>query len=147
MSLWQSFWVKICQPLDGFLWHKDISHPIIRPLLRNEILAAAACLLAGGVIYIVFPGLFWFGCGLGCMVWIFWSWARFFLRLNPENYGSVFIRAFFFNFLFRFIILAILLYFALGIFNASVAAILSGFICGAILALISYARYLRQNPG
>lgn len=147
MSLLRSFWVKICQPLDGFLWHRDITHPIIRPLLRNEILAAGFCLLMGGAICIILPWFFWFACGMGCMAWVFWSWAKFFLRLDPENYGGVFIRAFFFNFLLRFIILAILLYFALAVFHASVAALLAGFICGAALGLLSYALGLRQNPG
>lgn len=139
MNLWTTFWHKICQPLDGFLWHKDITHPIIRPLLRNEILAAGGSIIAGAALYASFPWLFWFGAGLLGMTWIFWSWARFFLRYPLNEYTSAFLRSVLLNFGGRFIILAILLYFALAICAAPASAILAGFIAGAFVALISYA--------
>lgn len=140
MNFITGFWSKVCEPLDGFLWHRDITHPIIRPLLRNEILAAGICVILGGAFYLVFPWLFWFGCGLLCMVWVFWSWAKFFLKMNPMDYGSAFIRAFFMNFGLRFLALAFLLYLALAVFRAPVSALLAGLACGAALALLSYAR-------
>lgn len=145
MNFFKEFWSKICVPLDGFLWHRDISHPVIRPLLRNEILASGSCIIIGGALYLVFPWLFWFGCGLLCMAWIFWSWAKFFLKMDPAAYGTAFIRAFFLNFGLRFLLLAFLLYLALAVCQAPVSALLAGLACGAGLALISYAQNVRAG--
>lgn len=139
MSVLGTFWQKICEPLDGFLWHKDISHPVIRPLLRNQILASGACLLLGAVVYVIWPWLFWFGAGLLCITWIFWSWARFFLRLPLGEYSGAFLKAVFLRFFGRLCILAVLLYFSLRICQAPASAILAGLVAGAILALANFA--------
>lgn len=145
MSLAGDFWNKICAPLDGFLWHKDISHPIIRPLIRNEIMAAGFLILAGAACHAVFPWLFWFGCGMAGMAWIFWGWARFFSRLDIANYGAALMRAVFITFWLRLIVLAILLYIALAWLDAPVMAITAGFIAGSALALISYALNMKNS--
>lgn len=144
MSLAGDFWNKICVPLDGFLWHRNISHPIIRPLVRNEILASGLFILAGAAFYAVFPWLFWFGCGLACITWIFWGWARFFLRLDLSNYGAALMRAVFITFGLRLIVLAILLYIALALLDAPIMAITAGFIAGSVLALLSYALNMKN---
>lgn len=141
MNLLTAYWRKICEPLDGFLWHKDISHPILRPLLRMQILAAGAALLAGAVLYAVFPWFFWFGCGLCCMVWIFWSWTRFFLRVSLNNYSMALLRAVFTHFGLRLLLFALLLYVALAIFMAPASAIVAGMIAGSVIALVCFAWY------
>lgn len=142
MGIFSGYWHKICEPLDGFLWHKDISHPIIRPLLRNQILAAGAALLTGVACYRAFPWLFWFGAGILCMTWIFWSWARFFLRVNLGEYSAAFLRAILFRFGARLILLAIMLYMALAWAAAPAPAILAGMVAGAILAIFSYGYFV-----
>lgn len=139
MNILRIYWHKICEPLDGFLWRKDISHPIIRPLLRNIILASGACLLLGAACYAVWPWLFWFGMGILCMAWLFWSWARFFLRISIGNYSATFLRSVLFRFCGRLLVLAILLYIALAICRAPVSAILAGLFVGSLLALASFA--------
>lgn len=139
MSLLAGFWRRICEPLDGFLWRRDISHPIIRPLLRNEILAAASCLLGGAVLYAAFPWLFWFGAGLLCMAWIFWGWARFFSHSPLGEYSAAFLRSILFRFGGRLLALALGLYLALAQFRAPPGAILAGLGAGAFIAFASYA--------
>lgn len=146
MNLIKAYWRKICEPLDGFLWHRDISHPIIRPLLRNQILAAASGLLAGAALYAVFPWFFWFACGMACMGWIFWSWARFFMRVPLNEYGSALLRAVFMHFGLRLLLFAVLLYVALAIFAAPAGAIVAGMIAAGALGLASYAWQLGVNP-
>lgn len=142
MSIVGAFWHKICEPLDGFLWHRDISHPIIRPLLRNQILAAGTCILGGAVCLAIVPWLFWFGSGILCMTWIFWSWARFFLRMNWTEYSTAFLRAILLHFGLRLLLLAFLLYLALRFCSAPAPAILAGMICGAFLGLGTYALHM-----
>lgn len=142
MSLIGAFWHRICEPLDGFLWQRDISHHIIRPLLRNQILASGAALLAGVACYAAYPWIFWFGAGTLCMTWIFWSWARFFLRINIGEYSAAFLRAIFLQFGLRLILIAFLLFAAMAWAKAPAPAILAGMVCGAVLALISYGYYI-----
>ena len=66
--------------LDAWLWRRGIGHPVIRPLVRNELLLTALFLLGGGAAFSATPWFFWFGVGLGIMTLTFWSLARFFLR-------------------------------------------------------------------
>lgn len=135
MSLLRSFWRKICEPLDGFLWHKNIAHPIIRTILRNQILASGAALIFGAGLWVAFPWLFWFGIGLTAMAWIFWSWARFFFNTNLAEYSSAFLRAVLLRFGLRFLLFAVGLFMALAFLHASAVAITAGLIAGGVLAL------------
>lgn len=143
MNIMSIFWRKICEPLDGYLWHRNITHHIIRPLLRNQILASGACILGGAACYAAFPWLFWFGAGLLCMTWIFWSWAKFFLKVDLGQYSAAFLRAIIIRFFLRLLILAFLLYLALAVCHAPASAILAGLVAGAVLGLISYAANMK----
>ena len=147
MSIWRTYWHAICRPLDGFLWHKDISHPIIRSALRNQILASGAFILGGAALYAAFPWLFWFGAGILCMTWIFWSWARFFIRFPIKEYNGAFLHAVLLRFGLRLVLLAFLLYLALAWCAAPASAILAGLIAGACVALASYALNLKKYQG
>ncbi len=140
-----AFWQKICEPLDGYLWHRNIYHHLVRPTLRNQILASGAFIIAGAACYAAFPALFWFGTGLVCMTWIFWSWARFFLNNNIGEFSATFLRAIILRFCLRLIILAVLLYLALAWCNAPAPAILAGMIFGGILAIASYVIHLARS--
>lgn len=138
MSLPGAFWHKICEPLDGYLWHRDIYNHLIRATLRNQILACGFLLLLGVALYAAFPWIFWFGAGMLCMTWIFWSWARFFLRANLAEYNAAFLKAILLRFFARLGLLAALLYLALAWAQAPASAILAGLIAGAFIALLSY---------
>lgn len=139
MSLVGDWWRKICQPLDGFLWHKNIEHPIVRPVLRDEIMSAGLCVLLGVALYKAFSWLFWFGGGMACMAWLFWSWARFFSRSPDYECNAVFMRAIILRFGLRLGIIALLLFLAMAVFHAVVGAIVGGLIVGSVIALASYA--------
>ena len=139
MNLITNFWRKICVPLDGYLWHRDITHHLIRPVLRNQILASGAFILAGAAIYAAAPWLFWFGSGFCCITWIFWSWARFFLGANISDYSAAFLRAILLRFLLRLVILALLLYMAFAFCQAPASAIVAGMIGGSLLGLGTFA--------
>lgn len=131
-------WGRICRSLDGYLWHRNIRHRLIRPMLRNMILASGLCVLAGGALWAVWPPVFWFASGLVCMTWIFWSWARFFLRASIAQYSAAFLRAVLLRFFGRLALMAFLLYLALAQAQAPPSAILAGLIAGALIALLSY---------
>lgn len=146
MSILRAFWQKICEPLDGYLWHRNISHHLIRPLLRNVILASGFFIIVGGALFVIEPWFFWFGCGMLAMTWIFWSWARFFLSMPAEQYKTAFFRALFLRFGLRLPVFALLLYVALAVCAAPVSAILAGLIGGSFLGLASYAWNMAGHP-
>lgn len=139
MSVLKTFWHKICEPLDGYLWHRNIPNYLIRPLLRNQILASGALILAGGACFFAFPSLFWAGIGLLAITWVFWSWTKFFLRANIRDYSSAFLRTVLLRFFGRLALFAFLLYVALAICKAPAGALLVGMVCGAAIAIISSA--------
>lgn len=138
MNILQTFWLKICVPLDGFLWHRNISHPVIRPVLRNQILATCAAILAGTALWAAFPWLFWFGAGLAIMTWIMWSWARFFGSVQLSEYSAAFLRAVLLQFGLRFLILAALFLFIFAVLHASIIALTAGLVAGGLLALTGF---------
>lgn len=134
MNFIVAWWEKICQPLDGFLWRRNISDPIVRPLLRNQIYIACASLLAGSALYFAFPWLFWFGCGAASLAWIFWSWARFF-SATPKL-GDGILKSVLLRFYLRFAAFAAALYLALAVCDAPAGAIIAGMAGGAAATII-----------
>ena len=141
-----SFWLtKVCQPLDGFLWHKNITDPIIRPALRNQIFAAAFFLLIGSALYFAFPWLFRFGTGVCCSAWIFWSWIKLFLKMPLQEYGKALLKSVLLQFYIRFALFALLLYLAITTCDAEPFAIIAGMVVGVILIAICYFYYLKRS--
>lgn len=125
--------------LDAWLWRRGIGHPVIRPLVRNELLLTALFLLGGGAAFSATPWFFWFGVGLGIMTLTFWSLARFFLRAGLGEYSTAFLRVVLLRWSGRLLLLAGLLYWALIVCKAPVTAILGGLTAGAATALITFA--------
>ncbi len=133
--------------LDAWLWRRGISHPVIRPLVRNELLLTALFLLGGGIAFAATPWFFWFGVGLGIMTLTFWSLARFFLRAGLGEYSTAFLRVVLLRWGGRLLLLAGLLYLALVVWKAPVTAILGGLTAGAVTALLTFAVVSREGRG
>lgn len=139
----------IMHGLDAWLWRRGIGHPVIRPLVRNEMLLTGFFLLGGGLAFTLTPWFFWFGVGLGIMTLTFWGLARFFLRAGLGEYSAAFLRVVLFHWGGRVLFLAALLYVALIVCKAPVSAILSGLTASAATALLTFARVSRgaHDPG
>ena len=131
--------------LDAWLWRRGIGHPIIRPLVRNEILLAGFSLLAGVLLLGLTDWLFWFGTGAAVMALTFWSLARFFLRRGLGEYNSALLWLVLLRWLARLALLAGLLWLALVEYRAPAGAILGGVTAGAITALGSFALATRKG--
>lgn len=139
----------IMHGLDAWLWRRGIGHPVIRPLVRNEMLLTGFFLLGGGLAFTLTPWFFWFGVGLGIMTLTFWGLARFFLRAGLGEYSAAFLRVVLFHWGGRVLFLAALLYVALIVCKAPVSAILSGLTASAATALLTFALVSRgaHDPG
>ncbi|MDE5832966.1 MAG: hypothetical protein K2H64_08285 [Desulfovibrio sp.] len=144
MNIISAWWEKICQPLDGFLWRKNIADPIIRPILRNQIFASCFFLILGSALYFAFPWIFWFGCGLGGMTWIVFGWTRLFSGSPPDKFDRTLVLRVLSRFYLRLILFALLLYLALAVASAPPGAIVAGMIAGAALAAALFLYYLRR---
>lgn len=125
--------------LDGWLWRRGLEHPVIRNVVRNEILLAAVFLIAGALAFRLTSWLFWFGAGATVMAWTFWGLARFFLRRPLGDFSSAFMRVVIMRWLGRLLVTAAFLYAALIVCAAPVLAIAGGLVCASLCALVSYA--------
>ena len=133
--------------LDAWLWRRGVRHPVIRPLVRNEVLLTALSLLCGGIVFSITPWFLWFGVGLGIMALTFWSLARFFLRTGLGEYSAAFLRVVLLRWGGRLLLFAGLLYLALAVWQAPVTAILGGLTAGAVTALLTFAVVSREAGG
>lgn len=125
-------------PLDAWLWRRGIRHPGIRALLRHEAAAAALALLAGGMLLAATSWFLWFGAGLACMAWIFWSWARFFLRGAGRAFQPGALAGALLGWAARMLVFALAFYGALRV-GASATALAAGVAAGVAVGLVSYA--------
>lgn len=131
--------------LDAWLWRRGITHPVIRPVLRVQLLLVACALPLGGLLYIFSPWFVWFGVGLSVMALIFWSWARFFLRGSIGPFSTAFLGAVLFRWGGRMLVLAGALYVVLVICKAPPSALLSGLAVGAAVGWLSFALAAREQ--
>ena len=131
--------------LDAWLWRHGIGHPVIRPLVRNQILLAGLSLLAGVLLLPRTDWMLWFGVGATVMALTFWSLARFFLRRGLGEYSSALLWLVLLRWLARLALLTALLYLGLVVYRAPAGAILGGVTAGAVTALCSFALASRRR--
>ena len=125
--------------LDRWLWRRGMGHPVIMPVVRNEMLAAFAAVGAGAALYALTPWILWFGVGLSVMALTFFSLAQFFLRRELGAYSTALFLSVLARWGVRLLLIACVLYVALVVCGAPVSAILAGLVTASILALVTYA--------
>ncbi len=125
-------------PLDAWLWRRGVRPPAIRALLCHEAAAAVLALLAGGALVAVTPWFLWFGAGVACMAWIFWSWARFFLRGPGAAFPPGALAGALLRWALRMLVVALALYGSMRV-GASATALAAGLAAGLVVGLVSYA--------
>ena len=127
--------------LDRWLWLRGMAHPIVMPIVRNEILASALAVSLGLLGYLFTAWLFWFGIGLAIMAATFFSLAHFFLKIKFDVYNKTLLFKVLLRWVGRLLLTVSLLFVALVLCAAPVSAILAGLVCATILALVTYAFY------
>ena len=125
--------------LDKWLWQKGLGHPLIMPIVRNEILCSLACLILGLVLFLYTSWLFWFGVGFSLLALTFFGLASFFLRHEFGQYSTSLLMSVLFRWGGRLLLTVLLLYIALVLCAAPVTAVLAGLVSASILALVTYA--------
>lgn len=131
--------------LDSWLWRRGICHPLLLPLLRNELCGLALLLLPGMVLLAAgWSQLFWAAVGFGLMTAILWELTRFFLRRSLRAAGMGLLPLILLRWGLRLGLVALLLYAALVHWRASPLALTAGLALAQLVALTSYARAYRR---
>ncbi|MBO4300657.1 MAG: hypothetical protein J5861_03545 [Desulfovibrio sp.] len=133
--------------LDAWLWRQGIDHPVIRLVLRNEMLFSTLFLVTGVALFAFTSWIFWFGAGAFLLVWTLWALARFFLHRELGDFSSAFLRVVIVRWLARFLIMGVLLYVAIVIFHAPAMALAGGLAAAGLCAVGSYAQAARHLRG
>jgi len=125
--------------LDKWLWQRGLGHPVLMPILRNEILLAVLPMAIGLPLFVFTPWLFWFGFGAGILAYTFFGLTHFFLHRKIDTYTAALFLSVLLRWSLRFGLTVLLLYGALVLCGAPVTAILAGLVCASIVALLTYA--------
>ena len=131
--------------LDRWLWQKKLGHPLVMPIVRNEILCALAGLGLGLLLAPITLWLFWFGFGFAILALTFFTLAHFFLHIRLDAYSSALFMRVLFRWCGRLLVTALLLYIALVLCAAPVSAILAGLVAASVVALVTYAIHAQRT--
>ena len=125
--------------LDDFLRKRGITHPLIVPILRNQILILLFLFFAATAFATESLTGIWFCSGFAVMTYILYSWANFFSHARLDNFGSAFFSAIIFRFTLRLLILAAGVYALLVLAKANPMLFLAGVAVGSFAPLLTWA--------
>lgn len=131
--------------IDKWLWRRKLGHPVVMPIVRNEILCACAALIAGLFVAPMTLWLFWFGFGISLLALTFFTLAHFFLHIRLDAYSSALFMRVLFRWCGRLFLTALLLYIALVLCAAPVSAVLAGLVAASVVALVTYAIHAQRT--
>lgn len=131
--------IRLSGGLDRWLEERGITHPVILPVIRNQILLTLCIFFVGSAAGPESLWGMWFGAGFTVMTYILYSWAHFFLKAPLGNYSVAFLRAVLFHFLLRLVVLAFGLFAAVVWGKAPPVALLAGVAAGTFSPLLTLA--------
>lgn len=125
--------------LDDFLRKRGITHPLIVPILRNQILILLALFFAATAFATESMTGIWFCSGFAVMTYILYSWANFFSHSRLDNFGAAFFSAIILRFTLRLLVLAAGVYALLVVARANPMLFLAGVAVGSFAPLLTWA--------
>lgn len=125
--------------LDDFLRKRGITHPLIVPILRNQILILLALFFAATAFATESMTGIWFCSGFAVMTYILYSWANFFSHSRLDNFGAAFFSAIILCFTLRLLVLAAGVYALLVVARANPMLFLAGVAVGSFAPLLTWA--------
>ena len=125
--------------LDAWLWRRGFYNPIIRLMLRVQLLFLLIVLLIGLLALPVTAHLVTFFLGVAISANIFWGLSKQVLGISLARFSGGLFFSLLFGTGFRLALAAAILYVAFVIFNASALAIVAGVTTSMGLALGTFA--------
>lgn len=130
---------RLIHAVDAWLWRQGLGHPVIMPVIRNELLLAGGLLLLGVAASFFTTWPFWFAFGLAIMAVTVYSLSRFFLKTRLDAFSSALLMQVLFRWLGRLLVISVLVYLALVEWRAPVTALAGGVAGATIVALVTFA--------
>ena len=130
---------KLAHAVDAWLWRQGLGHPVIMPVVRNELLLAGFLLLVGGALFFLSSWPFWFAFGLAIMAITVYSLSRFFLKTRLDAYSGALLMQVLVRWLGRLLVISVLVWLALVEWRAPVTALAGGVAGATMVALVTYA--------
>ena len=125
--------------LDDFLRRRGITHPLIVPILRNQLLILLVLFFISSAFATESLTGIWFCSGFAVITYILYSWANFFSRSRLDNFGSAFFGAVIVRFTLRLFILGAGIYALLILAKANPMLFLAGVVVGTFAPLLTWA--------
>ena len=126
--------------LDDWLEKRGIRHPLILPVVRNQILLLLCAFFVATASASESLWGMWFSGGFAVMTIIYFDWARFFLRAPLGEFGKAAFTAIVFHFLLRLVLIGLCVYAALVYGEVEPSALLSGVAAGTFAPLLTVIR-------
>ena len=130
---------RLAHAVDAWLWRQGLGHPVIMPVIRNELLLAGGLLLLGVAASFFTTWPFWFAFGLAIMAVTVYSLSRFFLKTRLDAFSGALLMQVLFRWLGRLLVISVLVYLALVEWRAPVTALAGGVAGATIVALVTFA--------
>lgn len=130
---------SVMRGVDAWLWRSGMHNPMIRAMVRAQLLFAGAALLGGGAAVAFSPWPLWFAVGVAIFANVFWGLARHLSPVAFAAYSSGLLLGVLLRFGIRLACVAGVLYVALALCNASAAALVCGVTAGMAVALGTFA--------
>lgn len=118
--------VMIAPGLDAWLGRRGVQNPVVRAVVRIDLLFSTLFLLAGAGLFFFTQWLFWFAIGHLLMAMTFWGLARQFPDLRPGDWDNGVLLRTIFRWLARMLLATLVIYVAIVLCKAPAVAILSG---------------------
>ena len=138
---------RVAHAVDAWLWRKGLGHPVIMPIIRNELLLSCFLLVLGGAVFFLSSWPFWFAFGLAIMAVTVYSLARFFLKAPLDAYSKALLMSVLVRWLGRLLVIGVLVYLALIECQAPPTALAGGVAGATLVALVTFAVKSRSHGG
>lgn len=138
---------RVAHAVDAWLWRKGLGHPVIMPIIRNELLLSCFLLVLGGAVFFLSSWPFWFAFGLAIMAVTVYSLSSFFLKAPLDAYSNALLMRVLLRWLGRLLTISVLVYLALIECQAPPTALAGGVAGATLVALVTFAVKSRSHGG
>ncbi len=134
-----SFLTRLVHPLDAWLWRRGFQNPLVRQMLKSQIIFVLLAAVLGCVALPWTAHGLTFALGVIIFAHIFWGISGQVLGFSLTTYSRGLLFLLLIRSALRLVITAVVLYVAFVVFNASAIVLVCGVIASMALALGTFA--------
>ena len=134
---------KLAHAVDAWLWRQGMGHPVVMPLIRNELLLVGFLLPLGVALFFFTAWFFWFAFGVAIMAATVYNLSSFLLKTRLDVFSGALLMQVLFRWMTRLLVISVLVYLALVKWRAPATALAGGVAGATIVALVTFAQKSR----